>query len=213
MASFRTHLTVAATADLIATAVVMQTLPISPMQALLLFLLGLQAGLLPDIDSDHSIPTRMLFTILSFATALAVIFQYYATLGLFDLILFALFAALFVRFALLPLFAATTEHRGLFHSLPMALLLGIITLHAGLAFLSWQSGFAWLGAVFVSGGYLLHLLLDELYSVNFIGMSIKGSFGTALTLFSREAWFSYALLYAAIAYGFWLAPLPAWLMN
>ena len=206
MANFRTHLTVAATADVIATAVVMQTLPISPMQGLLLFLLGLQAGLLPDIDSDHSIPARWLFTMLSIATAVAVVFQYHATLALFDLMLLALFAALLVRFALLPLFAATTEHRGLFHSLPMALLLGIITLHAGFALLDWQSGYAWLGAVFVSGGYLLHLLLDELYSVNFIGMSIKGSFGTALTLFSREAWFSYTLLYAAVGCGFWLAP-------
>ncbi|NWF38909.1 hydrolase [Mariprofundus sp. NF] len=208
MANFRTHLTVAAAGALSATALVMQTVPISQMQALLLFLLALHAGLLPDVDSDHSIPARILFTILSFATAIAVIFHYYTSLNLLPLLVSSLLAALFVRLVLLPLFAATTEHRGLFHSVPMALLFGIGSLFAGHYLLGWQVSFAWLAAAFVTGGYLLHLLLDELYSVNFIGASIKTSFGTALTLFSSQSWRSYMLLYAAVGYGLWIAPLP-----
>ncbi|NWF37442.1 metal-dependent hydrolase [Mariprofundus sp. KV] len=208
MANFRTHLTVAAAGALSATALVMQAGVISHMQALLLFLLALHAGLLPDIDSDHSIPARILFTILSVATAVAVIFLCYTALSLLPLLALSLLAALFVRLLLLPLFAATTEHRGLFHSLPMALLFGMATLFSGHHLLGWAAAFAWLAAAFVAGGYLLHLLLDELYSVNFLGASIKASFGSALTLFSSQSWRSYLFLYGAVIYGLWMAPLP-----
>ncbi|ATX78483.1 LexA-binding, inner membrane-associated putative hydrolase [Mariprofundus aestuarium] len=211
MANFRTHLTVSAAASLAATAVVMQAEPLTQMEALLLFLLGLHAGLLPDIDSDHSIPTRLLFTIFSFATAIAVLFLFYTELSLIPLLLLALLAALSVRFILYPLFAATTEHRGLFHSVPAALLFGMALFFAGDRLFGWQAEFAWLAAGFVSGGYLLHLLLDEIYSVNFIGATVKDSFGTALTLFSRRSWFSYMLLYAAVGIAVWVAS-PAQLL-
>jgi len=206
MANFRTHLSIAAAGSLTATAVALQAAPLSQMEALLLFLLGLHAGLLPDVDSDHSIPTRLLFTIFSFATAIAVVFLCYAELSLIPLILLALLAALSVRFILFPLFAATTEHRGLFHSVPAALLFGMALFFAGDHFFGWQTDFAWLAAAFVSGGYLLHLLLDEIYSVNFIGVTVKDSFGTALTLFSRRSWISYMLLYAAVTIAVWMAP-------
>jgi len=208
MANFRTHLTVATAGSLAATALVLQTGAISHVQALLLFLLALHAGLLPDIDSDHSIPARILFTILSVATAVAVLFLYYTDLSLLPLLATSLLAALFVRLVLLPLFAAATEHRGLFHSLPMALLFGMATLFSGHHLLGWTAAFAWLAAAFVAGGYLLHLLLDELYSVNFLGASIKVSFGSGLTLFSTQRWPSYLLLYGAVGVGLWLAPLP-----
>lgn len=43
-------------------------------------------------------------------------------------------------------------------------------------FTSWLIGFV----VFI--GFIIHLLLDELYSVDFMNRSIKRSFGTALKL-------------------------------
>jgi len=42
---------------------------------------------------------------------------------------------------------------------------------------------AWLGAAFMGVGYLTHLILDELYSVDVMDTRIKSSFGTALKLF------------------------------
>ncbi|ATX80910.1 LexA-binding, inner membrane-associated putative hydrolase [Mariprofundus ferrinatatus] len=212
MANFRTHLTVAAAGSLAATAVVMQTSHTDHMEALLLFLLGLHAGILPDIDSDHSIPAQLLFTILSFVTAIAVVFLYYDKLLIVPLLFAAGVAALAVRFLLCPLFAATTEHRGLFHSLPAALLFGMATFSAGIHLFAWQISFAWLAAGFVSGGYLLHLLLDEFYSVDFTGAVLKESFGSALTLFSGKAWLSYLLLYAAVGIGAMQLPLPGQLL-
>ena len=41
---------------------------------------------------------------------------------------------------------------------------------------------AWLDALFVFLGFVLHLTLDELYSVDFTDRKIKRSFGTALKL-------------------------------
>ena len=209
MANFRTHLSVAAGASIAASVVVTQTLAISHTQGLLLFLLGTLAGLLPDIDSDHSIPARLLFTLLSIATALVVLLLFHTELPLLLLIVTSLLAALVVRLIILPLFAATTEHRGLFHSIPMALLLGMITMLAGQKLLHWHVDFAWLAAGFVSAGYILHLLLDEFCSVDFMGASIKSSFGSAMSLFSRKSWLSYLLLYALLAVGIPMLPIPA----
>jgi len=78
----------------------------------------------------------------------------------------------------------------------------------GIHLLGWALHFAWLAAAFVCGGYLIHLLLDELYSVNFMGSTLKKSFGSALTLFNRSSWLSYLLLYAIVGAGFYLLPMP-----
>jgi len=67
---------------------------------------------------------------------------------------------------------------------------------------------AWLAAAFVGGGYLLHLLLDEIYSVDLMGGSFKQSFGSALTLFNTSAWGSYLLLYLAVVFALAFAPFP-----
>jgi len=208
MANFQTHLSVAAAGSLIATTLCLESALINQPQALALFGLGTLAGLLPDIDSDHSIPTRLVFNILSFAIAIAVILVYQGQIHLFYLLGLSLAASLTVRYVVYALFAGITEHRGLFHSLPAALLFGLGTFAIAYYLLGLSLDIAWLAAAFVSGGYILHLLLDEFYSVNFIGASIKGSFGSALTVFSRGSWFSYLLLYIAVGLALYVLPLP-----
>jgi len=208
MANFQTHLSVAAAGSLVATTLCLESGLVSQPQALALFSMGTMAGLLPDIDSDHSIPTRMVFNILSFAVAIAVIFMLQGEMNLFFLLALSLAASLTLRYPVYGLFASITEHRGLFHSLPAALLFGLATFTLAYYLCSLSLDFAWLAAAFVSGGYILHLLLDEFYSVNFIGASIKKSFGSALTIFSRGSWISYLLLYAAVGLAVYVLPLP-----
>jgi len=208
MANFQTHITVAAVGSTAATAVCVQAVMADHTQALLLIALGTLAGILPDIDSDHSVPTRLIFNVLSFAVAIATLFTLLGQLPMIPLLGVALLSALFVRYIAYSLFAGITEHRGLFHSLPAALLFGLATISIGIHILGWKLHFAWLSAAFVSGGYLLHLLLDELYSVNFMGSTLKKSFGSALTLFTRSSWLSYLLLYALVGTGFYLLPTP-----
>jgi len=208
MANFQTHITVAVVGSTAATAVCAQAGVVDHTQALLLIALGTLAGILPDIDSDHSVPTRLIFNVLSFAVATATLFTLLGQLPIISLLAVALLCALFVRYIAYSLFAGITEHRGLFHSLPAALLFGLSTVSIGIHVLGWSLSFAWLSAAFVSGGYLLHLLLDELYSVNFMGSTLKKSFGSALTLFTRSSWLSYLLLYALVGTGFYLLPTP-----
>src|SRR5262249_50646196 len=45
---------------------------------------------------------------------------------------------------------------------------------------------SWLIGCFVALGYMIHLLLDEIYSVDITGARIKKSFGTALKFASIE---------------------------
>ncbi|OIO67002.1 MAG: hydrolase [Zetaproteobacteria bacterium CG1_02_53_45] len=213
MASFQTHIAVAAVGSLTASAVCLETGLLNQPQALALFSLGILAGILPDIDSDHSIPTRLVFTILSFAVAISAILIFQGQLSLLYLLGLALTGALFVRFIVYALFARMTEHRGLFHSLPAALIFGLGAFSLAYYLLGLTLNLAWLTAAYVSAGYLLHLLLDELYSVNFIGLSMKKSFGSALTLFSHSSWFAYLLMYAALGLAFYLLPLPYGLVS
>ncbi len=208
MANFQTHCTVAAGGSIVATAVCVQSGMADHTQGLLLISLGTLAGILPDIDSDHSIPTRLVFNVISFAVAIGSLFALLGQVNLLYLLGISLISALFVRYIAYALFAGITEHRGLFHSLPAALLFGLSTVSIGIHMLGWSLHFAWLAAAFVSGGYLLHLLLDEIYSVNFMGSTLKKSFGSALTLFTRSSWLSYLLLYAIVGAGFYLLPMP-----
>ena len=46
---------------------------------------------------------------------------------------------------------------------------------------------AWLTGLFLFIGFLIHLALDEIYSVDVEGRTIKKSFGTALKLFDTHS--------------------------
>ena len=53
---------------------------------------------------------------------------------------------------------------------------------------------------FLGGGFLLHLTLDEIYSVDILGTRLKTSFGTALQFFSITQPLRYITLYIIISY-------------
>ncbi|TLS77269.1 hydrolase [Mariprofundus erugo] len=213
MANFRTHIGVAGIASLAAanaaTTAGMATTP----EAVILCSLGMIGGMFPDIDSDHSVAAHWLFRLLTLATTLMVVITLQGTMPLWSLLAWAAATAVLMRYVVLTLFTRITVHRGLFHSLPAVLLTGLITVALGQKLLAWSLPFCWLAGGFISGGYLLHLLLDELFSVNLANSELKQSFGTALTLFSPAAWRSYLLLYTAVAAGFWLLPMPEQLQS
>ncbi len=209
MASFRTHLAVASVVSISAAAICVQAGLLSQSDALILFVLGSLAGILPDVDSDHSIATRLVFKLLGGAVAVLLMYVFVDRLHIALLLALALGSALLVRYLVYPVFASITVHRGLFHSLPAALLLALCMASLALYGLQWSLQLAWLSACFVCGGYLVHLLLDEFYSVDFMGRSLKTSFGSALTVFSFSSWASYSAMYLAVVAGLYVLPLPA----
>ncbi|NLE37187.1 MAG: metal-dependent hydrolase [Pirellulaceae bacterium] len=143
------------------------------------------SGMLPDVDSDSGRPLRE-----SIAFAAAVVpMMLVDRLVKFNvatetIVLVGAFAYLIIRFGAAALLKRLTVHRGMFHSLPAAIIFGEI------AFLLASGDNVYLRYYKAGGvtlGYLSHLLLDEFYS---IGMQrgqvrLKKSFGTAFKIFGH----------------------------
>jgi len=199
MANFKTHMTVAALGSMAATAVCIQKIGLSDEQAVILFLLGSLAGMLPDIDLDHSKPAKWFFRSLTIVAMLSVAFYSIPRFPPMHVAAYVLLSFIVVHFMVATMIQSITAHRGLFHSVPTAGLFGMGMYFIGRDILAWSEHFSWLAAAFVCGGYLVHLLLDECYSVDLLGGKLKQSFGSALTLFNTRQWRSYLTLYAILA--------------
>lgn len=146
------------------------------------------SGMLPDIDSDSGTPLR---ESIAFAAAIVpmMLLHRFQQMGLSHemIILAAAGMYLLVRFGVSWSLKRYTVHRGMFHSLPAAVIVGEI------AFLLASGDDVRLraykaGAVVL--GYLSHLALDEIYSFEWRRgrPRIKNSFGTALKLFGKNRW-------------------------
>ncbi len=184
MAGFKTHITVSSLLGVGggAAACMLYNVP-WPTCALAAGLCGV-AGMLPDIDSDSG---RPLHESLAFAAAVVPMMLLHR-LRHWEvphelLILAGAGAYLLVRFGLGFLLKHCTVHRGMFHSLPAAAIFGEI---AFLLAPSDDLGPKLFMAGAVVAGFLSHLLLDEIYSVDCRGLRLKKSFGTALKLWGHS---------------------------
>ena len=65
---------------------------------------------------------------------------------------------------------------------------------------------SWFYGLFLFGGAMVHLALDELYSVNLMGMKMKRSSGTAMKFYQHKDKWWYLLLYAVLALLVYFAP-------
>jgi len=152
------------------------------------------SGMLPDLDSHAGRPLRESMS-LAAAVISMMITHRFRRFGMSpeSAILAAAGVYLLVRFGAAELLRRFTVHRGMFHSLPAAAVFGL------LEFLLAPSEDVQLrmylgGAVVI--GYVSHLLLDELWSVEVHRgrLRLKPTFGTAMKLFSR-AWGPTLLVY------------------
>lgn len=199
MANFRTHVLGAAIPSVIAAGLAVAGELLTPLQGAACFGLGVLGGILPDVDAESSVPTRILFGALALAAAAAVVLILRDRQAIEVVAIAAIAALVAVRFGLRALTGWLCVHRGLVHSIPVAGLVG-----AAAALASWRLGGlpptpAWLVGASLSGGFLVHLALDELFSVDLVGARVKRSFGTALKLGSLRRPIATALLYAALA--------------
>ncbi|HZQ38173.1 MAG TPA: metal-dependent hydrolase, partial [Dehalococcoidia bacterium] len=69
-----------------------------------------------------------------------------------------------------------------------------------------DEGVAWLAAGFMGAGFLTHLILDEIYSVDVMDTRIKSSFGTALKLVDAKHWGHSSAMAAAAVLVFLVTP-------
>lgn len=149
-------------------------------------------GMLPDIDSDSGVPFR---EAISFAAAIVpmLMLSRLAEMGLnYEQMVLAMGGSyLFVRFGIARLLSNYTVHRGMFHSIPAALIF------AGLAFLCSGSSnlqLRYFKAAGVFLGVMSHLVLDEIYAVEWTGgrWRFKKSFGTALKMWGDSTWANFS---------------------
>jgi len=180
MADFSTHLVGAAALCSFAAIVVAKALQLPGEESLVLVAAGVAGGVLPDIDLERATPTRILFTALGIAAALVWLFANITRFGALELWVTAFAVYLAVRWPLAWLFGRFTVHRGALHSLAGAMLCGTLTTVFAHHVCSAPARLAWLAGAFATLGYLIHLSLDELYSVDFSGARIRRSFGSAL---------------------------------
>jgi hypothetical protein len=150
------------------------------------------AGMLPDLDSDNGVPLRetMAFTAAIVPMLLVGRFQSLA-LSYDAMALCAVSMYLLVRFGVTNIIRKYTVHRGMFHSIPAGLIFaGLALIVSGAAPLEIRCYKA--GGVLI--GFMSHLVLDEIYSVEWKGgrWQFKKSFGTALKFWGDDAWSNFS---------------------
>ena len=158
------------------------------------------SGMLPDMDSASGTPLR---ESVAFAAAVVpmMLLHRFQHMGMAQesIVLAGGAVYLLIRFGLAELLGHCTSHRGMFHSLPAAVIAG------ELAFLL-SSGPDMKIRVYKAGavvlGYVSHLLLDELCSLQMYRgqLRLKHSFGTAMKLFGA-GWLPNLFTYANL--GLW----------
>lgn len=205
MANFKTHLQVASVTTGLASSLFYSSGHLSAGEAFLCWVMGTLGGILPDIDSDNSHSLGIVFGAFSI---IACGFTAVAWIDAWPLPwVWAACALVFllVQFGVRQIFARFTVHRGIFHSLLAGFLFMFIAA-AGAAALGASGTTSWFLALFLGFGYCIHLLLDEIFSVDFMNITIKRSFGTAFKLFDYRNMATSALMAIAVIALFFLTP-------
>jgi membrane-bound metal-dependent hydrolase YbcI (DUF457 family) len=145
-------------------------------------------GMLPDLDSESGVPVREM-TSLCAAVVPLLLYNRLMHWGLCHEGIHAAMALAYIimRYGLGWVLRYTTVHRGMFHSIPAMLIAGMAV------YLAYDTKTALLSTRYVLAGgvmvgFFSHLLLDEIYSVDFNGLRIKlkSSAGSALKFFSSS---------------------------
>lgn len=208
MANFSTHLNVAALASGVASAALLSANHIELNTALWLWFLGTLGGLLPDIDSDNSTSLDIIFNLFTVCIVLLSI-RYFTSDAINErqfilLIGLPVVIHLVIKYGIRNVFEWQTIHRGICHSILFLLFCGLLATNLTAFIINEQFKhadlFSWLSGAFVFCGGVIHLLLDELYSVDLANVRIKRSFGSAckLTDFSNLSLTTVFLIAVAI---------------
>lgn len=182
---------------------------VTPEQAVIAFGLGTLGGLLPDVDSSHSTSIKVGFNVLSLLMTIMLIFVKSSTYSLIEMAIVASLVFVGIRYAFLEFFRKISKHRGMFHTVPVALIWGILVASLSQWFFDLNSLVSWVYGFMITWGYLVHLILDETYSVDLGNRRMKKSSGTAFKfgMFkNKNQKIQTALIYLAIPLLLLIAP-------
>ena len=194
MASFRGHLAFSASLGAAYGGLIAWQLEVNWGTAVLAGGLTAVGGMLPDLDSDSGVPVREMFSLAGIVMPLMFI-RRFLTLGLeLDQILVALgIVFVVVRYGVSYIFKRFTVHRGMFHSIPAMFIAGFATF---LLYPHQLISSRLAVTIGVMIGFFSHLLLDEIYAVDFRGLkpALNQFAGSALK-FTSKSKFATAMTY------------------
>lgn len=186
----------------------------TPMQGALAGCLTAVGGMLPDLDLENSTPSRELFALTATVAPLVLMPRLMSWSGGYEGAMFlAVLIYLVLRYLGASIVGKLTVHRGMFHSIPA---MGIVAELVFLGYRSDETSSKLLMAGAVAVGFLSHLILDEIFSVQFTGIRLKlaKSAGSALKFAGPNLaanLFTYAVLctltYGVLIEGGWM-PVP-----
>ena len=167
-------------------------------QTACLLSLGILGGIIPDLDSDTGRPIKLLFILTSSLVVIITAISLISRNLSFATILGASAVAYVACLIFFSLCKRMTVHRGIMHSIPFAILMGT---PVALATSAWGSKMSLIAGVTAFSGVMIHLLLDEINSLEIrfgIVPRLKNSFGTALKFKSKSTLATF-LVYALIS--------------
>lgn len=146
------------------------------------------SGMLPDLDSETGIPLRET-SMFGAAVVPMLMIDRFRDLNLSHeaMAVAAMLIYIAIRFVVVEIFKRYTVHRGMWHSIPAAASAGLL---AYLIMPCPSEGMRVYKSMAVVTGFLVHLILDEIWSIDFQRgrFRLKKSFGTALKFFGDNFW-------------------------
>ncbi len=185
MAGFRTHITVSGALGIAYGGFAVQPLEFTTGAGILAAAVTGIGGMLPDLDSDSGIPVREMFGLMAAVVPLMLVFPLHrAGVSTESILATLLVGYAFIRYFAANAFRRITVHRGMYHSIPAMLVAGLCVYLAYPT--TGERGVRLLLGVGVMLGFLSHLVLDEMYSVDWRGLKpkLKSSAGSAVKFFS-----------------------------
>lgn len=158
----------------------------TPVQGAIAGCLTYVGGMLPDLDSETGKPIQEVFGLVAAVLPMICIRHLVHWTGTVEgAILAAICLYVLVRHGGASLLSRFSVHRGMFHSIPA------LVIAAELVFLGYVSDSMSVRMLMGGGvalGFLSHLLLDELYSVQWTGVKIRlsKSAGSAFKMFGKS---------------------------
>lgn len=206
MANFTTHLAVGTLVSGALATVTLAADVVAPENLIAVTMAGMLGSVLPDIDLKDSRPSKAMFSGLAIFFSFVVLFTAADKLSIAEMFVAWIGTLLFVRYGAKAIFHSLSYHRGIWHSILAAVFCSVLTAIVYYWLLRRHDGVAWLAAGFMFAGFLTHLILDEIYSVDVMDVRVKSSFGTAVKLVDTSHWGHTGAMAAALALAIMAVP-------
>lgn len=206
MANFTTHIGAGTVVSGVLATLTLAADVVAPDNLVAVTMAGVLGSVLPDIDLKDSRPSRAMFSGLAVFLSFAVLFAFATRYSIAELWVLWLGTLVLVRYGLHAAFHHLAVHRGIWHSLLAAVFSACLTAVIFKHLLGRHEGVAWLAAGFMLVGFIVHLLLDEIYSVDVMDTRVKASFGTAMKPIDTRHPVATGAMVVATALAFYAAP-------